>query len=173
MKTFTFYYDSDSCPIARSIERAVNNCNSPTENLKAIRNLPDSDGNIMLNDDNLRRFIIACILYWAQTERYDGRNIYAVLHAREIAKHFTLLSKIEIPDDILKEAYGFTCCAHRYLQNEFFKVILKYMETDIPEITDWLDKQNFVYNDKQDGLIPYEEYKTDHQFDCSQKGART
>lgn len=153
MKTFEFFwYDEKSCPLAYKIENTINTCGSPKSHLEEIQKY--------LTIPDLWRFMLACILYWADAERWDDRNKYAVFASKQIVKHFPNLSKTTIPDETLKEAYGFTKSAHRYLQNEFFETIEEYLkQNDTMGIMNWFEGEEFVYNDTNDGLIPYKTYR--------------
>lgn len=134
--------------MAADIESAVNTCSGPKEHLQKLLTKPYAA--------SLRDFFLLCILYWSETDRYDPRNEYAVLASKVIAREFELT----VPDDgtLAKEAYGFTHCAHRYLQYELFKVILEKLKTNRPEITSWFESKEFVYNDTHTELIPYADY---------------
>lgn len=147
LRKFDFYnYDEKSFPVAVQIERAVNS--SKTEQLKEI-----------LPKNKLEKFMLGCLIYWAATERYDLRNRYAVLASKVIIEHFPKLKHKRITNEILKESYGFTCCAHRYLQNEFFKLILKSIEqNDTLGIYSWFESQQFVLSKNEEKLIPYNQY---------------
>lgn len=151
MKTFDIWNYSSNCPLASRLERAVNTCGSTAEHLEAIISI--------LTPKQKAKFFAACLRYWAETTCWDDRNKYAVLVSKRIVEEFsdTLLKTTD--DEILKEAYGFTQCAHRYLQNEFFKAIVKDCENSCPEITSWLNEKEFVYADDGKSVIPYKEYR--------------
>lgn len=156
MKTFDIYYsDRKSCPLAHAAEDAVNTMGSPKQHIEAIKALPLTD--------NIFPFLAACILYWAEAQRWDERNRFAVLASRKLVAQFPVMEYIQLDDKTLKEAFAFTSYAHRYLQNELFKAILVFFEQDSDakcnEIVKWFNAQEFVYNERDDDLIPYEEYK--------------
>lgn len=152
MKTFEFFsYDRDLFPMATSIENLVNNSGSAKEHLEKIEK--------MITAAEMKDFVFACIGYWSQAQNYDARNRYAVLASRRIIEKYPRLKKINYKEKNLREAYGFTSYAHRYLQNEFFKVAMLYLKKNATHgIAEWFESQEFVYNKTENALIPYKEY---------------
>ena len=136
---------------AENVEKILNDCCSATTHLMHLNNEFPSK-------NFLKPFFYACILYWSESQYYDERNAHAVLESREIAKHCPELKKIHLNDDILKNAFFFTNYAHRYLQNQLFKTILKFLEQEGDnDIYSWYKSQEFIiYGDR---AIPYENWK--------------
>lgn len=158
MKKFNIYDYPSSSLLAKDIERAVNNSSSPEKNLSKIKE-------IFSTEDEFLKFSIACLLYWAETERYDERNIVAVLISREIVKRYPALNRIPFSDHTLKNAFAFTLFAHRYLQNEFFKVVLIHLkQTGYMGIHQWYTEAEFVIDRVAEAAIPYSEYKRTHMI---------
>lgn len=156
LKTYNIWEYARQCPMAKEIENAVNNCNKSSVNLEKIRE-------ILGDDEKVYKFFTACLRYWANTQYYDDRNSVAVLISREIIQKFAVLRNMSVADDLQKEAYGFTLCAHRYLQNEVFKIIIAFLqETGHEGVYEWYKACEFVIDKTQDKAIPYQEYKKTH-----------
>lgn len=153
MKTFQYYDYYEKCPLAVAVENAVNDCGSLTKHLEKLNV-------IFVTPSIMESFFRACIAYWSETEYFDGRNRYAVLASRKIAEHFPEIKEgcEYYKENLLLNAYGFTMSAHRYLQNELFKVILEYYkeyaENTLP-IYKWFDEMEFVYNGDYTELVPF------------------
>lgn len=152
METFHIdYSDDNTCQMAHAVEAAVNTCDSAEYHIKAIKRL--------FPEDEMQMFYVTCIRYWGEATEYDLRNRYAVLCSRRIMEQYPSLTETPTLGYILMEAFAFTRCAHRYLQNELFKDILHYWkETGFMGIAAWVEKQQFVINDSGDALIPYQQY---------------
>ena len=150
MKEFNIHDYRRECPEATFIENSLNNCSSSETHLETLRSNPKLK-------DCLEDFTTACLLYWAYTQYYDDRNRVAVLISRKIVEKFPKLSRKKISDDVLKQAYGFTMCGHRYLQQTFFNVIIQYLKS-IPDdkIFYWYKQQEFVINKTLDEAVPYQ-----------------
>lgn len=154
MKTFNIWEYHKDCPLASSIEKEINSCDSAKRLYDKVKEL--YSGNV----DEMRKFFIACLLYWSQTQYYDDRNRSAVLITREIIAEFKNLKSLQLPDSILKEAYGFTNHAHRYLQSVLFNIILEDLkETGYMSIHEWYKKQDFVIDRNIEKALPYEAWK--------------
>lgn len=155
MKSFEYWDYNSTCPLAKKVEDAMNDCGSAKSHLAKM----DS---VFENPMDMFKFMVACVGYWAETPYYDERNTYAVLHSRKIMAEFDGLKEMaETLDDenILLNAFGFTHSAHRYLQNEFFKTILCRWEQNNDSVHLWLQKMEFVYNDDRTDLVPYAEVR--------------
>lgn len=159
LKTYNIWDYVKSCPLAKAIENAVNTCDRLSVQLDKIKG-------ILGYDERVYQFFAACLGYWAKTDRYDDRNRTAVLISREIIKKFPKfpdLKGVEICEEIQKEAYGFSLFAHRYLQNELFKIIIIYLqETGREGVYDWYKACEFVIDKTEDRAVPYQEYKKTH-----------
>lgn len=151
MKIFTIYDYPKSCPLSKEVENTVNNCKSASKYLVELKDILGQ---------RIQEFFIACILYWSETKYYDDRNKFAVLVSREIAKAFPKLKKIPKDEKLMREAYVFSTLAHRYLQNELFKVIILYLkEENLMNIHQWYEQASFVIDPITETAMPYEEYK--------------
>lgn len=158
MKKIEIYDYRQQCPLAVSVENAVNTCSSTEKHLHEI-------GGILGYQERQTSFFIACILYWAEAGYYDDRNKATVLISKKIAEHFPKLKKLSFCDEILKNAFGFTRFAHRYLQSSLFKVILHDLKnTGEHGIYQWYYEQEFVIDDIMDEAIPYAEYRKKYQI---------
>lgn len=146
-------YDRKNFPEAVEIERMLNDCSSTEEHLKHLWE--------KFGESWIHKFALCCILYWAEHDNYDERNKFAVLISKKIAESFPKLSTTNFDKDIRMNAFAFTSYAHRYLQNELFKSILKHLEaqeeSNSTGIWPWYQKNEFVIY--MDSVIPYEEYK--------------
>lgn len=152
MKQFNIYDYPYNNPLAKLVENTVNNGFSAKKDLATLKEI--------FEPARLHLFFLACILYWAETDRYDDRNKWAVFVSREIAKDFPQFKELEIPEELLREAFAFTMFAHRYLQNELFKVILEYFKQDDKEgIFHWFNDAEFVYDKTGTGVIRYSDFK--------------
>lgn len=148
MRTFSYYDYRDFAPLAVKVEDSVNGYSGTT----ALNKIKD-----ILGEDKVLPFFLACIAYWGQTEYFDGRNRTAVFFSRAIVENFpSLADESNYDEDTIKNAFGFTMSAHRYLQNELFRVIEKYLATESHEISHWLDENDLVLTDNK--AIPYKEY---------------
>lgn len=148
MKTYVLDYYKD-CQLANDIESAVNTSGCVKLQLANIEKLTDGK--------TLHDFMVACILYWSKTKMFDERNRRAVLSSRIIAKKYfaTEASTDDINEETMKQAYGFTQYAHRYLQGTFFNVILEYFRREgTLGIYEWYTEQDFVYDNRKDTLVP-------------------
>lgn len=144
-------YSKDNFPMAKRVEDEINNSGSISEQLATLIG--------WMSEEGMKLFLTGCILQWAQAEYFDERNRFAVFASRVIAGHFPQLKKTKLGDAVEKECYGFTHYAHRYLQNEFFKVGMKFLKnTGHMGIEQWYTSQEFVYNRAYNGLMPYSEY---------------
>lgn len=151
-KDHLLYYEERNYPTAFLVERTVNSGMSLKEILQQLKET--------LQEDHLRKFMLGCLLWWAETERYDERNRFAVLASKVIVEKFPQLKEKALPDDVMQESHAFTSYAHRYLQNEFFKAIFADTKAnDEMGIVQWFESQEFVYDDNAEKLVPYQEYK--------------
>lgn len=149
MRNFNIYDYRRQCPIAHSVESALNNYALPSENLEKLKGV--------LTQTIPSKFFGACLKYWSEAEYYDDRNRVAVLVSREIVKKFPnvpLLSINGFSEKTLSEAYGFTHFAHRYIQEQLFKVILEYLKQKNSPIYQWYEQQQFVIDATNDMAIP-------------------
>lgn len=156
-KDYNIYDYQTQCPLARSVEDAVNTCSSPSSHLEKLEAL-------FGYDDRMYCFFCACIQYWAKAKYYDDRNIFAVLVSKEIIKEFPNIPHLKgttLSEELQKEAYAFTLFAHRYLQNSLFKVIIDYYfkKTGYHGIYDWYFKQEFVIDRNMEKVVPWKEYQ--------------
>lgn len=147
MKKFdSLHRGLDTVQNAVSIEKKINNCSPAVQNLEELRT--------EFPEEFLKMFFCACICYWAETEFYDDRNVRAVLESRQILKYCPSLSKMDYTEHVLKNAFYFTVSAHRYLQLQLFKIILRFFEhTDMKGIYAWYKAQEFVL--VGDEAVPY------------------
>lgn len=155
MNNYSIYNYSTECLFAKKIADIVNDCGSPKSHLEKIKELFTSELDMVA-------FFTDCISYWgAEGMRYDQRNQYAVLTSRKIVEHFTdvHIGRNYLTENYGKEAFGFCCCEHRYLQNEFFKTIYEFWKEKENDIYKWLEEMEFVYNEDGTDLIPYAEYR--------------
>ena len=154
MKKFEIWDYPKECPAAHATEDAINNCSRPESNLEKVKDVFGG------NEDRMQLFFIACMLYWSETEYYDERNRSAILLTREIVSKYTALKKMNITDELLKEAAGFTLRAHRYLQSMLFSIILVHLKiTGFMGIHDWYQEQEFVIDRNQEKALPYKTWK--------------
>ena len=131
------YYEEKNYPTAFLVERTVNSGMSLKEILQQLKET--------LQEDHLRKFMLGCLLWWAETDRYDERNRFAVLASKVIVEKFPQLKEKALPDDVMQESHAFTSYAHRYLQNEFFKAIFADTKAnDEMGIAQWFESQEFV-----------------------------
>ena len=144
-------YSSENFPTAKRVEDEVNNGKSMSEQLTTLIGL--------MSEEGMKLFLVGCILRWAEAEHFDQRNRFAVFASRVIVKKFPQLKKMKLGEEVEKECYGFTHYAHRYLQNELFKLGLIFLKnTGYMGIEQWFSSQQFVYNRAEDALVPYIEY---------------
>lgn len=153
MKEFNIYEYKKECPLASFIENTINNCSSDRKHLDTLIDSP-------MVKEVLDDFMTACLLYWSTTMYYDDRNRVAVLISRELVQKFPSMMKKKISDNTLKEAFGFTMCAHRYLQQVFFNVTLLHLK-DQPNNTiyNWYERQEFVIDKTADKAVPYQSWR--------------
>lgn len=146
-------YDRKNFPEAVEIERMVNNCESADKHLKHLWE--------KFTESWINKFFKCCLLYWAEHTNYDERNKFAVLMSKKIREAFPKLANEKFDKDIEMNAFAFTSYAHRYLQNELFKCILKHLEhteeDNYTGIWTWYSKNEFVIY--MDTVMPYNEYK--------------
>lgn len=148
-----YHYDSTDkrTELSRKIEENVNNCRSIQAQKEALKD--------KIGEDVLLLMSMACICYWSEAEHWDERNQYAVCSSKKIAEKFPSILTDDYSETILRNAYAFTIYAHRYLQNEFFKVALEMLkDTQFKGIYQWYTEQEFVFY--HEDLIPYNEYKS-------------
>lgn len=154
MKSFNIWTYTKDCPQAHAAENAINNCGRNSANLESLLQLFNND------QTALTRFFVACLLYWSETEHYDDRNRSAILLAREITAHFKSLGSMQIPEKEMKEAYGFTHFAHRYLQSVMFNIIILHLKNSgYKDIYKWYDEQAFVIDRNLEKAIPYKDWR--------------
>lgn len=156
IKSFNIWDYNKECPLAKAVENTLNTCSPQTEILEKLKG-------VFTNDDKMYVFFLACLNYWGHTQYYDARNRTAVLVSREFVKKFPD-SPVNntISEDVQKEAYGFTLSAHRYLQQQLFNVIMRYLrDAQRPEemIYDWYSSQEFVIDTVLERAVPYREYR--------------
>lgn len=150
MKHFSIWDYNKVCEVATYVEDKMNcYCGNKYE-----------ESAHWFEKDYRRQFVIACVSYWSESERWDDRNRYAVLLSKKIIERFPEF-KAEAEtygDECLMNADGFTCCAHRYLQNEFFRsVCLEWFNHFECKVNEYLEEMEFVYTQDGKDMIPYKE----------------